>query len=1181
MKEKIERFSKGDFEYELPFICLSEDELRITAEAGKKHEGSFCISNSRGREMAGVIYSSNRLMQVKEASFKGTESIINYEFNASYLIEGAYIDGELCIVSDCGEKTIQFIVQIQNSHFTTSLGKIKDLFQFTNLARMDWSEAKKVFRSVDFERILLNNEDRFRYVYRNLVKSISTSQALEEFLIAIHKKSVIRLEIDKEQLVYQVEQEDISDKLILTKNNWGYAEIRVSTDAPFLQLEQKFLWADRFVGNTHQISYRILSKNLNHGNNYGHIFIKTVHQNIIIDVTCRCKKEIKKLIANKLQQKIEFGLMDNYLSFRLNRVNLMEYLEEAEAMLRQLPGAVNTRFKELMKIHLSIVAGRLNIAEELLADIEVGEAALKKKSVFEYCAFLYLKALFYKDDITIRFAADTIRSYYENGNSDWRFLWLLLNTDKRYETNKAAKLSDIREQFEDGCRSPILYYEAVATYNEEPFLLRELNDFEIQVMNFGIKNWIITKEAAQQYTYLANKKKTYHPVVFLGLEKLYDEYGSVEILSSICCMLIKGLKKSEKHFEWYRRGVDAQLKITELYEYYMYSISLSMNQPIPQSVLLYFIYNSNLNDKRKTYLYANIIRNKDRNEAIFRSYYKRMEVYSAKMLIGHHISSDLAVLYKEFFCHNTLGAELTNFLPGVMYRNELICHNPNVTSAIVIHKEMGVEENILLNEGKAQVDIYTSNVEIFLVDGFGNRFVESIEYSITPYMNCEEYENHCIEYSSHPMLLLHLFDRYQRYRIMNVNSIELRKKVMMLEGLTKEYITSGCQTLIEYYNENYDDEQLEYYLRMIDLHQVRPIERTKLLESMVVRGFYQKALLSLETFGTEGIGVNRMVKMCSGWMLRPEAEKKQDFLIYLCYYVFSLNKYDVAILSYLVKYYEGATIDMFRLWRAAKEFEIDTHILEERLLSQILFAESYIEDSYHVFNNYYKDVNNHILVRAFLSFFAYRFLVHNQVIDKGLFPIMKREINYEENDVCMLAWLKYNATKDSLTDHELIFAEYNIKRLVRKGIILPFFLDYKKLLELPERLLDRCFVAYHSDSRKQIYIHYRLLKQENQEYITESMPNTYLGIHIKEFVLFYQEEIQYYITEEAEEGTSISESLCIRFESETPLEEATKYNQINQMLMAKERQEDNNLLSMMENYIRNEYLIEECFKPVG
>jgi len=425
-----------------------------------------------------------------------------------------------------------------------------------------------------------------------------------------------------------------------------------------------------------------------------------------------------------------------------------------------------------------------------------------------------------------------------------------------------------------------------------------------------------------------------------------------------------------------------------------------------------------------------------------------------------------------------------------------------------------------------------------------------------------------------------LFSRYQSYRIVNENAISLRKKVLLIPNLVEEYVTDCYEALIDFYYENYNDELLGQYLNQINLHKVRPINRIKFLEFMVIRAFYDKVMEAFEIFGFEGIVINRLLKLCSGWMMTPRAEKKQETMLSLCYYVFSQGKYDEAILCYLVKYYNGTTKEMFMLWQAAKGFELSTHMLEERLLIQMLFAESYIEDSYLVFNTYYKDVTNHLLVRAFLSFNAYKYLIHDHVINAELFPVMKRELNYEENDICLLAWLKNNTSITTLTENELIFIEYNIQRFVKKGIVLDFFLEYKKRIVLPERILDKCFLTYHTDPRKRVFIHYRLLKNNDQEYNTECMPNIFMGIHQKDFVLFYHESIQYYITEEATEGTKITESFHAQYDCETPEDDESKYNQINLMLMALEVQDENTLLDMMENYIKQEYMIEACFQKI-
>ena len=89
----------------------------------------------------------------------------------------------------------------------------------------------------------------------------------------------------------------------------------------------------------------------------------------------------------------------------------------------------------------------------------------------------------------------------------------------------------------------------------------------------------------------------------------------------------------------------------------------------------------------------------------------------------------------------------------------------------------------------------------------------------------------------------------------------------------------------------------------------------------------------------------------------------------------------MMLLSYLVNYYNGPCSDMLVLWQQAKDFDVDTHNLDERLLTQILFTESNNKGGFQVFFDYYSKVTNHLLVAAYITYYSYRYLVHNEEID--------------------------------------------------------------------------------------------------------------------------------------------------------------------------------------------------------
>ncbi|TAH74949.1 MAG: hypothetical protein EWM47_00775 [Anaerolineaceae bacterium] len=1181
MKEKIEQLAQGEFEYELPFLRLSVEEIDFSVEAGKQFEGSVSISNSANRIMKGIVFSSERLLTLSLSDFKDKECIITYRFNASYLKPSDIVSGNITILSDLGETILPFTVHIKAPTISTSIGKIKNLFEFANLARMDWTEAKKVFRSEEFERIILKNEEKYNIIYRNLLKSISTSQALEEFLITVNKKSRINLGIDKTQLEYEILDEDFMDKLILTKDHWGYAEIRVSTDAPFILLEQKFLWADRFIGNNHQISFVVSAQNMTPGNNFGRIYIKTVHQTITVNLVCKKQKKINPEAAAFRQSIInDYNYIRSYLDFRIGRINLGKYMQDTKTLLAGISNLEDNTMVKLMNIHLAVLSDNKRMAAKLLDELSKEETSLRKRSTFEYCAYLYLLALFKRDDETIQYVTDTISRYYLSGNYDWRILWFLLLTDKRYERNPSYKLADIKEQFDGGCYSPILYYEAICVYNEEPYLLRELNDFEIHVMNYGIKNNCLTMDLVLQYTYLAARLKNFEPIVFRGLTKLYKVYEKDEILSSICSLLIKGYKRESKYFAWYSLGVNAQLRITELYEYYMYCVNENRMEPLPQPLLIYFIYNSRLNDNKRAYLYANVIRNKKDNEQIYQLYYKRIEVFVRAQLEAKNISRNLAILYEEFMDKPVYNSWFSEYLPDVMFTQELSCDNPNMVSVVVVHKELEDEVITPLTDGRANIQIYTEGASVFMIDSFGNRYSVSIDYTLSPLLIAEEFHGMYMNYENHTRLLLYLFDHYQRNRVVSEDAIELRKHILKIQNLNESYYVDCLLTLIEYYYEYYDANLLELYLLKLDLSKVKESQRIKYLEYMVIRGYYDKALEALGSFGTEGISIHRLLKLCSGWITYSGLDKKEDLLLSLCYYIYSRGKYDETILNYLVKYYQGSTADMLALWQSARDFDIDPRDLEERLLTGILFTESDHNENFAVFLDYYNRVTNHLIVRAFLTYYAYKYLIHDQDIDDELFPIMRREQNYEENDICLLAWLKYNAHNTDFAENDLNFILFNIDRLDRLGIILPFFKNYKDVVKLPKRITERYFVEYKTNPKKQVFLHYRLVKNKDDgDYVTERMANVFLGIHVKEFVLFYNEELQYYVTEELEDEVSMTEGFRISYDAKA-LPDNSKYNRINKMLMALDSEDELALLDMMADYVETEYIVRESSLPL-
>ena len=195
---------------------------------------------------------------------------------------------------------------------------------------------------------------------------------------------------------------------------------------------------------------------------------------------------------------------------------------------------------------------------------------------------------------------------------------------------------------------------------------------------------------------------------------------------------------------------------------------------------------------------------------------------------------------------------------------------------------------------------------------------------------------------------------------------------------------------------------------------------------------------------------------------------------------------------------------------------------------------------------------------------------------------MRREANYSENDICTLTLLKSYSTRKSFTPPERSFIEHQIKRMENKGLLLPFFKDFPADIRIPRQMRDKYYVEYHTDRNKKELINYTFLGAgDNENFREEEMKDIGFGIFVKEFVLFYGEVMQYYITEQSEDRNAITESREVALGPEHFGSEECRYHQINLIITAKEMNDEKTVIKLIENYQFTDYAVKRLFEPIG
>ena len=684
MKELIGRLSRGSFEYDLPELETSVTELRIEVEAGQTKKGFFDVFSKNGEEIKGILYSSDDRVQILNNQFVGKNSKIAYSIIGKYLEQGEEIKAKIRIVSNGGELYIPVFVTVRAESIPSSAGEISNIFHFINLVKQEYDEALKIFMSSNFEKIILKDDMAALCLYQGLIKGKNKRRAMEEFIISLNKKQEVRFELSDDRRSYAPVWESYGDIVTITKNTWGYLEINVKAEGDFLTNFKQKITDEDFAGNSFELSYLIDAEKLHSGMNYGKLIFSSINQRVEFVVTIDNSRETN--VSHREINRCRIGLNEMYLDFRMRRCNMDTWAEKCLSMIERVRGFNDDiPFFKLLQAQICLSKRRDEEAKWLLDSVAEEILDRKEENISLYCYYLYVRTLQKRELEQTLMSADIIRKYYENGYDKWELLWILLYLDTSYENNKSLKIARIKEQFHLGCKSTLMYYEALYVFNKQPALLRVLNNFELQVMNFGSKYDDIDLRLAIQISELAMLEKNFRPLLFRILVSLYEKFENKVILTAIISILIRGNKTETKFFKWYELGINADVKVTRLFEYYMYAMPEDYDGNIPNTVLMYYVYNGNLLLNREQFLYCRVIKNQGKQPNVYKNYRRVIEHFAMDKLRKGEMNEYLSVIYGDTLTVEMITEENQKSLVKVLNTWKISCDDSSIKEVMVIH----------------------------------------------------------------------------------------------------------------------------------------------------------------------------------------------------------------------------------------------------------------------------------------------------------------------------------------------------------------------------------------------------------------------------------------------------------------------------------------------------------------
>lgn len=1181
MRARIGQIAAGRFNGTKPILAFSEETIDLSVIEGRSEAGSFVIESTNQIKICGIVYSTNPRMECLNPHFEGEKVRIRYQFNSKGLTEGDTCEGKFVIVCNQIEYSLSFCARITRLYAEASTGAVKSLDDFTRLAASNWDEAYHLFYNRNFLNTIPYDNVYERLTYEGFACARPSGQNMEEFLIGVNKKQPVSISVDKSEEIFMASKEPQSGCFTITKDNWGYTEIRLRTDCEFIKLSKPVLTLDDFIGKTYLYEYIIDASAMHAGRNFGRIYIDGVYQSFTIDITAGVRDDdgsISDIAVTKDIKECMVGIMELYTSFRLKRIVTGVWANETISILNHLHALVpDEHMYELMKAQAFIINRQRQEAKWILDDFKHSNPD-KKAPIWGY--YLYLMTLLEREPSYVDNMTHEVELiFYENPDSVLLF-WVLLFLRDQYFDDSAGKLKDIKYWVLRGCSSPYLYIEAYYLISQDPYLIKELSVFELRILSWAVKEKALTKELAGAIFEAVDLAGGFDNRVYELLTAAYEICPEAEYVGIICSYLIKGHKNDTCFHKWFELGIENKLRLTGLYESYLLTMDDRQISPVPKIIQMYFSFDNKLPYRKLAVLYNNIIAAKETEPEVYHKYRKAMGRFAMDQAQLRHIDDNLAVLYEDMLELGFINEELSAAFSDIIYTHKLIVFDKRIVRAIIYQNEMKEPQIVPVTDQCAYFELFSNDYVILFEDSRGYRYVKSISYRLQRLMDAEKYLDRCISLSpDRPQYIVSHFKHVRDYSDFTKDDLKLFKPVFYSESFSDSYKAVMGYRILKYCQLHDYEDYVRPFLQSVNFDTLQKDARKYLIDMLVSNRLYEKAYDMAMEYGIDMLAAASKVVLCENALKVQHVD--DDFMVQLAISAFKTGKYSDLVLKYLCENYTGPTDELINLWHAADKFSISSMKLDERILEQGIYTQIEPEKISDIFMEYYKRAGNEKLILAYISLVAHGYLHSGGCKADFIFDIIEKRFigNRTLNDACQLALLKHFAEKTDITQAELEIEDTLLKYYIYNNMYFDFFarLDYRLLEKY--FIYDKAFLQYESTPGTHVVLHYSR-DEDGEEFNSEDMVEMYDGIYVKTFVIFFGELIRYYITEEHDNSIEVKESNRLTCNNIPGDNDHSRYNLINEMIISDTLSDETTLKSNIDEYKRLDAATKQLFKLI-
>ena len=1110
MRKRIYRISEDKFDDLKPNIEFDTEQIQETCFVSDEFSGSFYFKSVNDVKIRGVVYCDNPYVTISEPWFDKTNVRIEYKVSDNNFKAGESLNGEFIIVAVGIEKHIKFTINYIQKPLMASVGEIHNLEEYTELAQNHFAEAVSLFYSDRFADFISEFDKRTRLLYRGFKAAPISAVNVDEFLVSTGHKPKMTFDVKEREDKYYEVNENIRGEIEIVRSTWGYIDVQVSCDADFVSIEKENITSDFFLGSIFNMSYYVHKDRMHEGINYARISFdyREIHKEITIIAST--EREDAKLDSKQyLMDKNTLKACRLYEDFRLRRVTTGQWCQETLAIVDQLnDGEEADNFLLLTKALLYVTNGQKQEALWIIQDLK---RSIEDKGSTQWAFLLYICTLIEREEDYVDRLTDNIEAIYREHSDDFRIFWFLMFLRKEYIKNPTAKLRDIAEWVGRGVDSPLLYIEAYYIFIQDPYLITSFDEFTIKILNWARKKNALSKDIAVQMVHVLETERIFNPKVLPILESCYEIYSDLQLLLAIVTYLLKANYVDHKFLKWFKMAIEANLHVSGIFEAYMEALPTYSVDRFPQLLTMFFKYNNDLSYDKKALLYANIILHREEDKDTYEHYQEAIETFALEQLKLGRLDDNLAVCYQRLLELGVFDEQVARLMTELAFKKKIAVINSGVRRVFLYQEEFKAPTIANVSEHKAYLNYVGGKGVIFMEDKDGYLFVDDDAYLTEDVIDATAYFNTLKELTPLSMGYV-LMDYESNFDYEDPGKFNVEEIKLLLESkvISLDYLSQMYPKIIEALRFNEEDALIErHFMNEADLKSLSAQVIAAVLEVFVYRGKYDEAYYMLKNTNGTLLKTEVSNKLCK-YLINKEPDKSDDFLITMAANLIKAGVVSGDLIRYLLRFYVGPTDVMLAIYQNAFDRGEDVVEFAERILTQVLYRDFLCQGIMDVFDAYVSRRNNKMIVEAFLTFEAHKYLSEDEEIPQEIFSYIynRYKKGLYVNESMRIALLRYLCLQKELDDDETDMLDMLLADAILRNQYFGFFSSCSEKLRIKYHLYDKHFIEINTEKRKSVSITYSI---NGDTPVEEDMIEMYDGLYVKQFILFYGDELRYEI----------------------------------------------------------------------